>query len=146
MSWWDARLLLRLGRWSWPATAARSGAFEVAEVAVLGGGVLSTSSSGPGGGGGGGGGTGNTHGDAAAGGDARPCLACVSADGEVRVLRLGADGAEELHRAAGAAGVPGARAGVLTVPSPSRHQFVLVRRCVVFFSSACVLGVRVENI
>lgn len=74
-------------------------------------------------------GTTTTHGDAGAGGDARPCLACVSVGGEVRVLRLGADGAEELHRAAAVAGVvPGARAGVITAPSPSRHQFLLVTR------------------
>lgn len=71
------------------------------------------------------------HGDAGGGEDARPCLACVSADGEVRVLRLGGEGVEELHRAAAAAGTaPGARAGVLTVPSPARHHFLLVTRWV----------------
>ena len=70
-----------------------------------------------------------THGDAAGGGDARPCLACVSADGEVRVVRIGAEGVEELHRAAAGAGAAtGARAGVITAPSPSLHQFLLVTR------------------
>lgn len=139
LSWWDARTLLRLGRWSWPASGPAAGgdgdaSFRVAEAVVLTSNLSGAATNGPVRGGGrlAAGGGGGAHGDAAGGGDGRPCLACVSADGEVRILRLGGvEGAEELHRAAAAAGaVPGTRAGVVTVPSPSRHQFLLVTRYV----------------
>ncbi|CAM9262363.1 unnamed protein product [Ectocarpus sp. 12 AP-2014] len=113
LSWWNSRSLLRLGRWSWPHGAA----FHVTNFVVLASNLVDA-----GGGGGigrapvGGSGNNNSHGE-----DRRPCLACISREGEVRVLRLGAGGAEELHRVPPAAG-----AGMLTVPSPSRHQFLLI--------------------
>eukprot|EP00752_Nemacystus_decipiens_P005910 g5342.t1 len=146
LSWWDARTLLRLGRWSWPtATAPGGGAFKVAEAVVLTSNVSGAVVDGRGGGDGvaapPSSTTTTTHGDAGGGGDARPCLACVSADGEVRVLRLGADGAEELHRSPAAEGTaPGAQAGVITVPSRARHQFLLVTSDVASGKVAFQLG------
>lgn len=121
LSWWDAYSLLRLGRWTWP-----SGAFSIADMVILPstldidarGSAPRNSSAGGGDGG------------VVSGGDPRPCVACISDAGEVRVLRLGADGAEDLHRApVASAGVGGV--GMLSVPSPARHQFLLVARYVV---------------
>ena len=69
--------------------------------------------------------------DVVDGGDPRPCVACISQRGEVRVLRLGGDGAEELFRSSPSAAAGLASAGgmsVLTVPSTTRHQFLLVTR------------------
>lgn len=65
---------------------------------------------------------------AAHSGDVRPCVACVSGDGEVRVLRLGAEGVEEFYRGNTNAGVDVGGAGIISVPTPARHQFLLVTR------------------
>lgn len=62
------------------------------------------------------------------GGDPRPCVACISRTGAVSVLKLGGEGAEELHRVPAAASIGVGGSGMLTVPSPYRHQFLLVSR------------------
>ncbi|CAN0180073.1 unnamed protein product, partial [Ectocarpus fasciculatus] len=82
LSWWNSTSLLRLGRWSWPHGAA----FHVTNFVVLASNLVAA---GDGGGSGGidrapvgGSSSNNSHGE-----DRRPCLACISREGEVRVLR-----------------------------------------------------------
>lgn len=117
LSWWDSQFLCRVGRWTWAGNT-----FKVADVVILAsnlaeiGHASATAISH------------NSPGGDAGGGDPRPCVVCTSKDGEVRVLRLGGDGCEELHRAPSAASVGMEGTGMLTVPSPSRHQFLLVTR------------------
>ncbi|CAM9795603.1 unnamed protein product [Ascophyllum nodosum] len=123
VSWWHAQSFLRLGRWTWPGDAFNPLDTVILESAAVGvsvdarmGSVTNTD---PGG----------RTADVVDGGDPRPCVACISQRGEVRVLRLGGDGAEELFRSSPSAAAGLASAGgmsVLTVPSTTRHQFLLV--------------------
>lgn len=126
LSWWDAQSSLRVGRWTWAGDSFNPEEAVILESTAVGVGVNAAhvANSVPG----------SSPGSGAVyvvdGGDPRPCVACVSQRGEVRVLRLGREGAEELFRSAPALAVlTRARGtGVLTVPSPARHQFLLVTR------------------
>lgn len=67
----------------------------------------------------------------------QPCVACISTTGEVRVLRLGMGGVEELYRRPPEAASPvgesvmgslRSKQGMLTAPSSVRHHFLLVAK------------------
>lgn len=122
LSWWTVPSLLRLARWTWP-----SGTFLVTDMVILPGSEndidttserssTSANTASP-----------AVRGDAGNGagaaGDTRPCVACISAAGEVRVVRLGPTGVDQLYSARGIAG-----RGMLTVASALRHQFFLVTK------------------
>lgn len=136
LSWWDAQSSLRVGRWTWAGDTFNPAEAVILESTAVGVGVNAAhvANSVPG--------SSPRSGavDVVDGGDPRPCVACVSQRGEVRVLRLGGEGAEELFRSAPAAAVlmRARGTGVLTVPSPARHQFLLVTRLDLVCSCVCM--------
>lgn len=83
----------------------------------------------------------NSHVGVSGVGDPRPCVACVSEGREVRILRLGVEGAQELHRTTASVSVGVRAPGVLTVPSSSRHQFLLATRWVPLLRARAMMHV-----